>query len=241
VGCMIGCPWGGGGGGADLSRRLEGLPRLPWGHYVDVKMNAAEVLRREVVSHPPGIVRFSPILTDPYQSIERKYRITRQCLEVLRDAGYRVMILTRAARITDDLELLSGMAGAAVGFSIPTDNDAYRRIFEPGADPVDDRIQALEAFHKAKVPTVAVIQPILPMDVDRLVERVAPIVRAVRIDRMYSMHLVDRLYREHDLVEAAGDAFFEEHLQRLKEAFSARGVIIDEMDDLSSLLDSIGE
>ena len=71
------------------------------------------------------------------------YRITRQCLEVLRDAGYRVMILTRAARITDDLELIGAMDGAAVGFSIPTDDDSYRSIFEPGADPVEDRIRAI--------------------------------------------------------------------------------------------------
>ena len=241
VGCMIGCPFCYVIERADLSRRLEGLPRLPWGHYVDVKVNAAEVLRREVGEHPPGIVRLSPIVTDPYQAIERNYRVTRGCLEVLRDAGFRVMILTRAARITDDLELIRSMAGAAVGFSIPTDDDGYRRIFEPGADPVDDRIRALSEFHAAGVPTVAVIQPLLPMNAERLVERVAPIVRAVRIDRMYSMHLVEHLYREHGLAGAAGDAFFEEHLQKLKEAFSARGVIIDEMDDLGSLLDSIQE
>lgn len=241
VGCMIGCPFCYVAERADMSRALEGLPAMEWGRYVDVKVNAAEVLRREVGEHPPGIVRLSPIVTDPYQAIERNYRVTRGCLEVLRDAGFRVMILTRAARITDDLELIRSMAGAVVGFSIPTDDDGYRRIFEPGADPVDDRIRALSEFHAAGVPTVAVIQPLLPMNAERLVERVAPIVRAVRIDRMYSMHLVEHLYREHGLAGAAGDAFFEEHLQKLKEAFSARGVIIDEMDDLGSLLDSIQE
>ncbi len=239
VGCMIGCPFCYVIERADMSRCLEGLPRIPWGRYVDVKVNAAEVLQGEVAARPPGIVRLSPILTDPYQPVERKYRVTRRCLEVLRDAGYRVMILTRAARVTDDLELIRGMAGSAVGFSIPTDDDACRQIFEPGADPVDERIRALKAFHAAGVPTVAVIQPVLPMDVERLVDLVAPIVKAVRIDRMYAMHLVNHLYREHGLIEAAGDAFFDEHLRKLTEAFSARGVIIDEMDDLVSLLDSI--
>lgn len=241
VGCMIGCPFCYVIERADLSRRLEGLPHMPWGSYVDVKLNAAEVLRGEVGEHPPGIVRLSPIVTDPYQAIERKYRITRRCLEILRESGYRVMILTRAARITDDLELIRSFGGAAVGFSIPTDIDEYRRIFEPGADPVEERIQALEAFHAAGVPTVAVIQPVLPMNVERLVDRLTPIVQAVRIDRMYTMHLVRHLYEENHLQEAAGDAFFEEHERKLKEAFSARGVIIDEMDDLSSLLESIRE
>ncbi|MFC1654719.1 radical SAM protein [Myxococcota bacterium] len=237
VGCMIGCPFCYVIERADLSRRLEGLPQLPWGRYLDVKVNAAEVLRREVGSHPPGIVRFSPILTDPYQAIERKYRITRQCLEVLLEAGFSVMVLTRAARIVEDLDLLRSFPRAVVGFSVPTDDDAFRRIFEPGADPVEERIRALQTFHAAGVPTVAVVQPILPMDPQRLVSLLAPIVRAVRIDRMYSMHLVRQLYEEHDLQHAATDAFFEKHEQELREGFTAAGVVVDEMDELHSLME----
>lgn len=239
VGCMIGCTFCYVVERADLSRRLEGLPYMPWGHYVDVKLNAAEVLRREVFENPPGIVRLSPIVTDPYQAIERKYRITRQCLEILRESGYRVMIMTRAVRITDDLDLIRSFNEAAVGFSIPTDIDEYRRIFEPGADPVEERIQALETFHAAGVPTVALIQPVLPMNVKRLVDIVAPVVKAVRIDRMNAMHLVRRLYEENNLQESASDAFFKEHEHLLKEAFSARGVVIHDMDDLGSLMYSI--
>ncbi|MBW1811973.1 MAG: hypothetical protein JRJ87_27560, partial [Deltaproteobacteria bacterium] len=88
VGCMIGCPFCYVIDRADFSRKLEGLPQLAWGNYVDVKVNAAEVLKREVADHRPGIVRLSPILTDPYQNIESRYRITRSCLEVLLEAGF---------------------------------------------------------------------------------------------------------------------------------------------------------
>jgi hypothetical protein len=133
VGCMIGCEFCYVGPRADLSRRLEGLPALPWGRYVDVKVNAAEVLREEVRNSPPGIVRMSPILTDPYQPLEARYRVTRQCLEVLLDAGFTPVILTRAARVLDDLALLARFPRAVVGFSIPTDDDAMRAHFEPGA------------------------------------------------------------------------------------------------------------
>ena len=57
----------------------------------------------------------SPIITDPYQPLERKYRITRACLEVLADAGFSPIILTRAARVVEDIDVLADCPGAAVG------------------------------------------------------------------------------------------------------------------------------
>ncbi|MBW1811890.1 MAG: radical SAM protein [Deltaproteobacteria bacterium] len=237
VGCMIGCPFCYVIDRADLSRKLEGLPYLPWGQFVDVKVNAPEVLKREVTEYPPGVVRMSPILTDPYQSIERSYRITRKCLEVLLEAGFSPVVLTRAARIVEDLDLLKRFPKILVGFSIPTNDDKYRQIFEPGADPIDDRIGALEACCSAGLRTVVFIQPMLPMNVEALVQRVAPLVHAVRIDRMYCMNRVRNLYEEHDLAEAATDTFFEETSKSLRKSFEAHGVNIDEMDELYSLLE----
>jgi DNA repair photolyase len=236
VGCMIGCPFCYVMDRADFSRRLEGLPWLPWGHYLDVKVNAAEVLRRETQSVKRGIVRLSPILTDPYQSAERHYRITRQCLEVLLETALAPVVLTRAPRILDDIELLKRFPRALVGFSIPTDADEYRQIFEPGADPIDERLEALRALHAAGVRTFAVIQPVLPMDVDRLVDQVAPFVRAVRLDRLYAGDRVRHLYDEHGLGKFATEEFAEETIRRLTRAFRLRGVNVDSLDDLESLL-----
>lgn len=235
AGCMIGCPFCYVRDRADFSRALEGLPSLPWGRYVDVKVNAADVLRREVRAHPPGIVRLSPILTDPYQGLERRYRITRQCLEVLLEAGYAVAVLTRAARLVDDLDLLLRFPRAVAGFSIPTDQDRIRAIFEPGGDPVDERLEALRTCHEAGLVTLGFVQPMLPMDVPALVDRMAPFVRAVRIDRMYFGHHVRQLYREHGLEHACTDAFFQQTGEELRTAFARRGVRVDEMDDLEPL------
>ncbi|MCP4249457.1 MAG: radical SAM protein, partial [bacterium] len=179
VGCMIGCEFCYVAERADFSRGLRGLPRLPWGRYVDVKINAAEILRAEVRRRPPGIVRLSPILTDPYQPLERRYRITRQCLEVLLEAGFTPVILTRAARVVDDIDVLARFSKLAVGLSVPTDDDRVRISFEPGGDPINDRLAALERLHGAGIPTFAVVQPILPMQPERLVERLAPNVQFV--------------------------------------------------------------
>jgi DNA repair photolyase len=238
VGCMIACPFCYVIDRADFSRSLEGLPRLPWGHYLDVKVNAAEVLRRETQTVKSGIVRMSPILTDPYQSIERNYRITRQCLEVLLETDIAPVVLTRAPRILDDLELLKCFRRALVGFSIPTDDDQYRRIFEPNADPIDERLAALRALHAAGVRTFAVIQPILPMDVDRLVECIAPFVVAVRLDKLYVGERVKHIYDQHGLTEFYTDQFAEQTIGRLTRGFRSRGVAVESLDNFEPLLGS---
>jgi len=236
VGCMIGCPFCYVIDRADFSRRLEGLPRVPWGRYLDVKVNAAEVLRGEVQTVRRGIVRMSPILTDPYQGPERRYRITRQCLEVLLDTDLAPVVLTRAPRILDDLELLARFPRALVGFSIPTDADEYRQIFEPGADPIDERVTALRALHAAGVRTFAVIQPVLPMDPDRLVDMIAPFVRAVRLDKLYVGERIMHLYEQHGLTRYATDDYATRTMERLTAAFRARGVRVETLDNLEALL-----
>ncbi len=236
VGCMIGCEFCYVGPRADLSRRLEGLPELAWGRYVDVKINAAEVLRRELPQHPPGVLRMSPLVTDPYQPLESHYRITRQCLEAMVGTGYVPTILTRGARVVDDLDLLTRFPRAAVGFSIPSDDDAMRVRFEPGGDPIDERLDALERCSRAGLATFAVIQPVLPMNVERLVDLVAPWARAVRIDRMHDIPRVRHLYDAAGLGWAAEPAFFDQTIAELRERFAARGVPYDELDDMPSVL-----
>lgn len=236
VGCMIACRFCYVMDRADFSRHLEGLPQLPWGHYLDVKVNAAEVLRRETQLVRKGIVRMSPILTDPYQSAERHYRITRQCLEVLLETDIAPVVLTRAARILDDLALLQRFRRVLVGFSIPTDADEYRQIFEPDADPIDERLAALRALHAAGVRTFAVIQPVLPMNVDRLVEQIAPFVCAVRLDRLYVGERVRHLYDDNGLAAFRTEAFADETIGKLSRAFRARGVTVESLDNFEPLL-----
>ncbi|MEB2312753.1 MAG: radical SAM protein [Sorangiineae bacterium] len=236
VGCMIGCEFCYVAKRADFSRELEGLPAMAWGAWVDVKINAPEVLAREVTQNPPGLVRLSPIVTDPYQPLEKTYRITRRCLEVLLPAGFAPVILTRGARVVEDVPLLARFERAAVGFSIPTDDDAVRRAIEPGADPIEERIAALERCRAAGLRTFAVIQPILPMNVEHLIDRVAPWVDAVRIDRLHFRDRARELFRRSGLDYALDDAFFDQTEARLREGFRSHGVRIDDLDDMAALV-----
>jgi DNA repair photolyase len=227
VGCVIGCEFCYAAERADLSRAIEGLPRSRWGRWVDVKVGGPAALAREIAGKSPGIVRLSPIVTDPYQPLERKYRVTRGCLEVLLAHGFTPVVLTRSAVVLDDLELLGRFPRAAVGLSIPTDDDSMRAAFEPGADPIDERLRALEALASRGITTFAVVQPMLPMDPEALAARLAPLVSMVRIDRMYELARVRPLYERAGRLDAMEDTFFEETERALREALERRGVRCD--------------
>ncbi|MCA9632764.1 MAG: hypothetical protein KC766_34160 [Myxococcales bacterium] len=238
AGCMIGCRYCYVAERAAFSRRLEGLGSPPWGKWVDVKVNAMDVLSHEVEHVVPGLVRMSPILTDPYQPLEKRYRITRGCLQLMAPKGFRPVILTRESRLLQDLELLR-TSRAAVGFSIPTDNDALRKLFEPGADSIENRIRALEACSTAGLTTCLVVQPALPMNVDRFVERLAPYVQAARVDRLYFGERVQALFDNGGIPWASSDTYQEELVGRLSEGFRQAGVRVDDNDDLTSLLEGL--
>jgi len=237
VGCMIGCTYCYVMDRANFSRRLAGDPEHPWGHWVDVKTDAPEVLAKEVENTTPGLVRMSPIITDPYMPLEKTYRITRRCLEILLPAGFRPVLLTRAARVVADIDLFRQYPDrVAVGLSIPTDDDRLRQAFEPRADSVEERFEALEQLHAAGVATFAVIQPMLPMDTKAVAERLAGCVRAVRIDRMHDVWRIRHLYENAAILHATEDGFFDRTEAELRAHFTRLGVAVDELDDLAPLV-----
>lgn len=235
VGCTIGCSFCIVEQQADLGRALEGLPRLPWGRWVDVKADLVDVLRREVASLPPGIVRISPIVTDPYQPLERRERLTRRCLEVLLEHGFSPCVLTRAARMAEDIPLLRQFERAWVGVSIPTDDDRVRHAFEPGADSLDSRLACLATCRDAGLDTFAVVQPILPMDPTALVRGLAPLIRVVRIDRLHSTERVRSIYERMGWTHALDPDWIDGTERELRRGFAQAGVQVHPLDDLREL------
>jgi DNA repair photolyase len=141
-----------------------------WGTYVDVKINAPEVLERELRGLRKDQV-FLSSASDPYQPVEAKYRITRRCLEALRRNGSPVSILTRSPLVLRDLELLKKFDWVKVGMSITT---VPVRQFEPGVPPLQRRIDTLKNLGKAGIRTWVSLAPVIPglmlVDLDRLFE-----------------------------------------------------------------------
>jgi DNA repair photolyase len=140
------------------------------------KTNAAELLRAELAK--PGYC-VSPINlganTDPYQPIERRYRITRQIIEVLAEHRHPLTIVTKNALIERDLDLLAPLAKQKLVYAFVSVTSLDNRLsskLEPRASAPHRRIEALRALNEAGVPCGVLVAPIIPMLTDRWIERI---------------------------------------------------------------------
>ena len=209
TGCQHGCSYC----YARFMKRVTGH-REPWGEFVDVKINAADLLREEIKKKKRGKVWVSGVC-DPYQPLEAKYRLTRQCLEILARNYWPVVIQTRSPLVLRDIDIIKGAQDFEVGFSVTTADDRIRKLFEPGAPPITDRIQALDELHKAGIRTYAMIAPVLP-GAEGLAELLKGKIDYVLIDRM-NYHYADWVYRKYGLEDQLADDFFE----RVKQEFDS--------------------
>ena len=189
---------------ARFMKRVTGH-REPWGEFVDVKINAADLLRVEIKKKRRGRVWVSGVC-DPYQPLEAKYRLTRQCLEILARNTWPVIIQTRSPLVLRDIDIMKDAQDFEVGLSITTADDRIRKLFEPQAPPINDRIQALDELHKAGIRTYAMIAPVLP-GAEGLAELLKGKIDYVLIDRM-NYHYADWVYRKYGMEDKLGDDFF---------------------------------
>ena len=205
---------------ARFMKRFTGH-REPWGEFVDVKVNAPELLRREITRKKPDTVWVSGVC-DPYQPLEGRYKLTRQCLEILADRDWPVVIQTRSALVLRDLDVLKRGKYFEVGLSVTTADDGIRRLFEPTAPPIKARLNALEKLHSAGIKTYVMIAPMLPK-ADALPGLLAGNVDYVRLDRM-NYHDADWVYRKHGLEDKMTDGYFQRTERTLSSAFAALGI-----------------
>ncbi len=131
-----------------------------------VKEDAPALLRRELSSDrwTPAVVTMSGV-TDPYQPIERRLKITRRCLEVLGEFLNPVAIITKSDLVIRDVDVLAELARhqcAAVFLSVTTLDHTLSRTMEPRTTPPTRRLRAIEALAKAGVPVGTMIGPVIP-------------------------------------------------------------------------------
>jgi len=192
-----------------------------WGEFVDVKVNAPELLAREIKKKPIGRVWVSGVC-DPYQAAEKSYRLTVRCLEILLEHQWPVTIQTKSSLVLRDIEILEKFKNIEVGFSITTADEKIRKIFEPWASPIKERVHALDVLHSKGIQTFAMIAPMLP-GVEGLLEELPGKVDNILIDRL-NYSYANRVYLGNKMGWAKEDSFFIQKAEELKEGFLRQNI-----------------
>ncbi|WP_338543767.1 SPL family radical SAM protein [Paenibacillus tundrae] len=194
---------------------IQRFKDIPWGEWVDVKINAAENYAKEwkkLRAKNKPIHLFMSSATDPYQPIERQAEITRGVLEAMMECPPdHLQIQTRSPLVTRDIDLIKELtkrSNVIVSMTVETDREDVKQIFAPYAPGIRLRMKALQEMHQAGIPTQASISPVLPFTPD-FPKKLLGIVDHIWIDtlnigdgasgrRSKSLGMPE-LFKEHDL------------------------------------------
>jgi DNA repair photolyase len=157
----------------------------PWGAFVDVKVNAVEVLKRQLRRAVPGTV-FVSSACDGWQPVEAEWRLTRRCCELLLERGFELHVLTKSTLVLRDLDVFAGQP-VQLGVTLTTLDERLSELWEPEAASVQERLAVIKAAGDAGVQTSVMFGPLLPFlsdsqtAIDALVEQAADL----GIDRIW--------------------------------------------------------
>ena len=204
-----------------------------WGEWTTFKANAAAMLAPAL--RPQQAIYCSP-LTDPYQPAEAEERLMPGILEAVELRPPRVFVIqTRGPLILRDLELLRRAAARTalrVSFSVTTDREDVRRIFEPHCVPIEERWRTIETLRDAGIDVTATLAPILPCEPEALIERAlrttsGPViadplhVRAVKKSGATTRAAAIAICQRHGWSEWLDPAFQSAILERMERAATA--------------------
>lgn len=198
-----------------------------WGGWIAPKINAPELLwaQRHRIH---GQAIFMSSATDPYQPIEREFRLTRRCLEVLlKCPTTRVLVHTRSPLVLQDLELIRSFGDRlSIGFSIPTDDDTVRQVVEPAAPPIPSRWAAVERLAQAGICVGMSAAPLMPIhDLKAFAQRAKDSgIRSAWVGglRLIARDPFFRLLQDHDWLHILQPEYVNAVRSTLQEAFPRR-------------------
>ncbi len=132
---------------------------------IEVKQNAPGLLEKALRSKRRKCMIKTGAMSDPYMHCEENLRLTRRCLEIIKQYGFGVAIQTKSDRILQDIDLLDEInrsTKCVVEITLTTYDDDLCRILEPNVCNTKRRIEVLEEMHKRNIPTIVWMTPILP-------------------------------------------------------------------------------
>lgn len=203
-------------------RRYSGH-KEPWGEFVDLKVNAPELLRKQLSRARRGTIWIASVC-DPYQPLEQKFLLTRKCLKEIITVQFPVFIQTKSDLVVRDLDLLGELKELEIGFSLATDNDRIAALFEPGAPSVTRRVKALEKIKVRNIRTFAFIGPLLPLNPSRLINMVSGLVDKIFIDRLNYAEQFFNFYLQHGLEKFYQESYFRQTGAELEALAREKGI-----------------
>lgn len=200
-----------------------------WGKWLDYKTNLIELLEKEKTQVKESKIYFGNA-TDIYMPIERKLKLVPPILEFfLKNPPKELEVQTRGTSrdVARDIPLLQELAkktSVLISYSIHTDRDDVKKIFEPLAPSLLERERGLKLYFDAGIETRLSCMPILPLNPENFAERLAPfITKRVWIASMNHKELTDNLFRKH-FPEWLDESYVESVMKQTIEAFEKRGV-----------------
>ncbi len=163
TGCRFGCSYC----YASFMGRFVNKKIEDWGDYVYAKINAPELLEKELLklkNKGKGITILLSSVTDPFQGAEVKYKLSEKCLKILADYGFEgtISILTKSPLVLNVMPILKKLKNVDVGITITSTDDKVSNYFEKDAPKASSRINTLEKLNKEGIKTYAFLGPLLP-------------------------------------------------------------------------------
>ena len=161
-----------------------------WGKWVEPKLNAPLLLKRQLQSLKSRYSNFSIFMgsvTDPYQPVEKKYKITREILKVLQNFPIvSLVIQTRSPLIIRDINLIkklnTNLKGKLfVNMSITSNDESVRKIYEPKTASYHSRMLVLQKLTEADIQTRATITPLLPCNPEKFASQISKVTKTISI------------------------------------------------------------
>lgn len=210
-------------------RTKDKWDKTGWGSWVDYKSNLIELLHKERKKISKSKIYFGNA-TDIYMPIEQQLKLIPPILEFfLENPPKELEVQTRASgkHILRDIPLLkqlSEITDLRISYSIHTDRDDVKKIFEPKAPAIKERLKGLELYYNAGLKTRISCMPMLPLDPDNFAKMFSPFISEyVWVAAMYHDHLTEEIYKEH-FPQWTNKKFLFHKMQQLKEAFESYNV-----------------
>ena len=187
VGCTLRCLY-------CYARYMKKFKERPedWGEFVDVKINAPEILAKQIKKIKPPKEVYMSTVCDGWQPLEEKYRLSRDCLKILLEAGFDVSILTKSSLIKRDFDLLGAYNKASsLGVTITTLDPKLKKTLEPYASDPQDRIDVLKEAQEKGIKTWVFLGPLVPVftDTEANLEAIFSSLKDLKPEEIY----IDRL------------------------------------------------